>query len=214
MAIIQCPECGKEISDEAKVCPGCGKPMKKEKEKKSINKLFIIIPLIVVVLCIAGFIAYKIWYRNSPNYIMDQYKEAYENKDLGLLKELCYTYNYFDISKHIISSESDNVWYRLLSVKKIKMTPTNEKEFRKEVRRIYETAGYNYDKHKDTDSPNPEKLDDIVVFKGNYLYHDETKWTTSISGDIYEDNWDFNIYLSRIDGEWKIIYDGVDFADK
>jgi hypothetical protein len=27
MALVNCPECGKEISDQASACPGCGKPM-------------------------------------------------------------------------------------------------------------------------------------------------------------------------------------------
>lgn len=26
MALIKCPECGKDISDAAKACPGCGAP--------------------------------------------------------------------------------------------------------------------------------------------------------------------------------------------
>lgn len=33
MALIKCPECGKEISNEAKACPHCGKPMPKTKSK-------------------------------------------------------------------------------------------------------------------------------------------------------------------------------------
>ena len=32
MALIQCPECGKEISDKAQACPHRGKPMQEEKE--------------------------------------------------------------------------------------------------------------------------------------------------------------------------------------
>ncbi len=32
MALIQCPECGKEISNKAQACPHCGKPMQEEKE--------------------------------------------------------------------------------------------------------------------------------------------------------------------------------------
>lgn len=28
MALIKCPECGKEISDNAKVCPNCGRALK------------------------------------------------------------------------------------------------------------------------------------------------------------------------------------------
>src|SRR3954467_4795628 len=27
MGLVQCPECGKDISDQAAACPGCGKPM-------------------------------------------------------------------------------------------------------------------------------------------------------------------------------------------
>ena len=33
MALIKCPECGKEISDKAKACPECGYKMKKSKKK-------------------------------------------------------------------------------------------------------------------------------------------------------------------------------------
>ena len=31
MALIKCSECGKDISDRAKKCPGCGYQLKKEK---------------------------------------------------------------------------------------------------------------------------------------------------------------------------------------
>ena len=31
MALINCPECGKEISDQVKNCPNCGYPLKKKK---------------------------------------------------------------------------------------------------------------------------------------------------------------------------------------
>lgn len=30
MAIVECKECGKEISSEAKACPGCGAPLPRE----------------------------------------------------------------------------------------------------------------------------------------------------------------------------------------
>jgi len=30
MALVQCPECGKEISDQAISCPNCGYTMRKE----------------------------------------------------------------------------------------------------------------------------------------------------------------------------------------
>ena len=34
MALIECPECKKEISDKAKECPHCGYPIVKKEEKK------------------------------------------------------------------------------------------------------------------------------------------------------------------------------------
>lgn len=30
MALIKCPECGKEISDQATSCPNCGYPISNE----------------------------------------------------------------------------------------------------------------------------------------------------------------------------------------
>lgn len=40
MALIKCPECGKEISDKAEVCPSCGYPVdeigKKSADKKKV----------------------------------------------------------------------------------------------------------------------------------------------------------------------------------
>lgn len=37
MAIISCPECGKEISDKAACCPNCGYPIQKAEETKAKN---------------------------------------------------------------------------------------------------------------------------------------------------------------------------------
>lgn len=37
MALVKCPECGKEISDKAQVCPGCGNPMKQRTEEETIH---------------------------------------------------------------------------------------------------------------------------------------------------------------------------------
>lgn len=37
MALIKCPECGKEISDKADSCPNCGYSMNSENEKVSFN---------------------------------------------------------------------------------------------------------------------------------------------------------------------------------
>ncbi len=37
MALITCPECGKEVSDQAEACPNCGYPIAKKYEKKDTD---------------------------------------------------------------------------------------------------------------------------------------------------------------------------------
>lgn len=69
MAIINCPECGKEISDKAPACPNCGHPLKKadpvksgpaqsaKKSKKKgscIGGLIVIIAIVVIVAAIGS----------------------------------------------------------------------------------------------------------------------------------------------------------------
>ena len=53
MALIKCPECGREVSDSAKACPGCGYAINKQSEMPSIgneqNKTKIIIGIIIAV---------------------------------------------------------------------------------------------------------------------------------------------------------------------
>ena len=44
MALIKCPECGKEISDRAVSCPHCGYPIKSlSREKESVNEYAVIL---------------------------------------------------------------------------------------------------------------------------------------------------------------------------
>lgn len=56
MSLIRCPECGKEVSDQAPVCPGCGKPLAnhnngnvaKSKKKRGCLTFFLVIVFILV----------------------------------------------------------------------------------------------------------------------------------------------------------------------
>ena len=75
MALINCPECGKEISDSVSNCPNCGYELKKKK-----NKLVPII-LIVIVLVIAGVLSYLFVLR--PNSIMNQATNLIERGKLS-----------------------------------------------------------------------------------------------------------------------------------
>lgn len=58
MALINCPECGKEISDNAAICPECGNPIKQQKSKQKIILPFIIIITLIAV--ITGILSYYI----------------------------------------------------------------------------------------------------------------------------------------------------------
>lgn len=85
MALIKCPECGKEISDKAGSCPNCGMPLsntesnsphvsteksneesKPSNEKKALNKKHIIvISVVLAVLAIAAAVLIPILISNS-----------------------------------------------------------------------------------------------------------------------------------------------------
>lgn len=63
MALIKCPECGKEIAQSAKACPSCGAPSKIQQEISKTKALFLggvgllmMIPAVAVVGIILVFI--------------------------------------------------------------------------------------------------------------------------------------------------------------
>ena len=73
MALVQCPECGKEISDQAISCPNCGYTMRKEENianavvvpvKRAPNKRLIVVACVVVLLA-----AVLVAFRSRVGYI-------------------------------------------------------------------------------------------------------------------------------------------------
>ena len=102
MALIKCPECGKEISDKAKTCPNCGCPIKKitgteneileqtevgkqqydivvQKPRKKISKKSIIIIGTIISSIIIGVIVYLIVTADSRKY--DNAQELYSSEE-------------------------------------------------------------------------------------------------------------------------------------
>ncbi len=70
MALITCPECKKEISDQVESCPYCGYPLHsnatkeiKEQNSRKVRKVIISILVMIIVICSCGY-AY-ISYLNS-----------------------------------------------------------------------------------------------------------------------------------------------------
>lgn len=107
MALIKCPECGKEISDKAKSCPNCGYPTdqiakdvssnsdaewennRKVDHKKIDLKKILLLLIVAIILCLGIFIISK--YINKNN----EYKNAVNNYENGNYKE---AYAYFSNS--------------------------------------------------------------------------------------------------------------------
>lgn len=82
MALINCPECGKEISDKANSCPNCG--YKKEREVKIDKKRIITFAIPIFILCVILCVVFNI--KNSlPNKLLitlDMSKEEV-HKEIG-----------------------------------------------------------------------------------------------------------------------------------
>lgn len=83
MALIKCPECGKEISDKAKACPNCGCPLEQKEEpvnvqthrytvkKNNIGK--VIIAIMVFIIAVIGVLLYL---KNSTCVFGHEWKDA------------------------------------------------------------------------------------------------------------------------------------------
>lgn len=59
MALIKCKECGKEISDKAKVCPNCGAPLEKgefHKELTAAKRVLIVVIILLLIVILYFFI--------------------------------------------------------------------------------------------------------------------------------------------------------------
>ena len=57
MALINCPECGKEISDSTKICPHCGYKLKNKSASKKWIIPVIIISIVVIIALIVTAVA-------------------------------------------------------------------------------------------------------------------------------------------------------------
>lgn len=68
MALINCPECNKGMSDTLKKCPHCGFKIKKKSSKKKMSKKKLIIIISIVCAIIIGIVIFIIIDSNSSSY--------------------------------------------------------------------------------------------------------------------------------------------------
>lgn len=152
MAIINCPECGKEISDTSKKCINCGYKFKKVK-KSSIITIILIIMIIAIIISTTIILIHK-------NKIKEQ-KDA-ENSYKELLLKTTVEMNLYKLLADYHCAYISSVWHNAIfeddDVKTNKYTKTSTSYYGKFV--DFSTAINNYT------TQNKESLDKLNNKKG------------------------------------------------
>lgn len=100
MALINCPECNREISDTAKVCPSCGYKINLQKYKKR-NKIIFGVILSVIIVSIGFYVIYSINKRNKA-------LEALDKEIVEFTKYPQRPHSYTDLS-YLLQSDTWNI---------------------------------------------------------------------------------------------------------
>lgn len=74
MALIKCPECGKEISDQSKKCPFCGYPLKKADKKKILGVAGAVVGISILGVTV-------VYYTNNKNQVEKERQVVLEYND-------------------------------------------------------------------------------------------------------------------------------------
>ncbi len=196
MALINCPECSKEISDEAKVCPNCGKPLKPLKKKRNkiiVNKTIVVVLSIIVVLIIGGIVV-VMSYMNTPEHVMKQYVKAYNEKNYGVLKKVVYDYG-LAIKYNSFDEFEDTVTINTYTYSKT----ISKENVINELEDITWASEYHIKQN--------DNIKEIVVYDVNYTY----KWISHPKiidpsyGEIHEEDKDVVVGVAKINNKWKIL---------
>ena len=188
MALIKCPECGKEISDKASSCPNCGCPIEIQRSEvssnisdqpitgqssKKSNKKIIPIVIALLVVAILGIVVYNVKVV-QPRKLEAQNKATYEEA-VALLKRGKY-------------EEANNIFDTIpeyKDVKKLKLEAQNKA--------TYEEAIGLLEKGKYEDGN--ELLKTITGYKDVDVILEQIKWESR----VYECITDIRQYLKNPD---------------
>lgn len=110
MALINCPECGKEISDKAEACPNCGysinTPVKAKKKSRLFKSKKSKITLMICALLFAVVVTVVYIYTGLPNFKnmnLDEAEKILTERKIGFDVEYKYTK---DLEKDVIYNQS------------------------------------------------------------------------------------------------------------
>ncbi len=183
MAIINCPECGKEISDTVSKCPNCGYSLK---SKLPVKRIMIAIVIIITAIAIVG-LGYKFLYKGK--FEISQAKNTIE---LGSsVDPITYLeYNPTDIIEVTIS---DNGGYTSEAIGNYTVTfaVKNKKGFVKEIPFDFKVT--------DTKAPDISLKNETVYIELGKQYNPESNIIVS----------DADQYTINIDGEYDLNSEGT-----
>jgi len=115
--IINCPECGHEVSDQAETCPHCGVAI--AKKPRSRKGCWLALAIMLVVLLLAGtgvYFYYQYTQKQNERYA---YQNAMESSEAAVLQ------NFLDIYVDAPASHRDSVRTQLQSLRRIDLEWTN-----------------------------------------------------------------------------------------
>lgn len=119
MALMNCPECGKEISDQANACPNCGYPLHSEASTaKTIStvpklskkaKIILGVSLLAVALIVSSFV---LFFNHRKNFTSLTHRNKGYSIYLRMNKKdvdkiLDEEYNFYDLTKDVLDEEID-----------------------------------------------------------------------------------------------------------
>lgn len=149
MALINCPECGKEVSDQAKTCAHCGYPIsssQKKKDGKSKPLVLKWLMLVVTTVAVLGVVVY-ILLTNNPEYILKKYLKYYTSGNVKGIEKLFYNgydgNDIDDIKTGITIISYDKSEIKEVSSEQAKMWSENTPE-EKGIFKCYILYGVNY----------------------------------------------------------------------
>ena len=107
MALIKCKECGKEISDQAKICPNCGAKTEVLEQKRYNIIIAICIAIVVFIAILSVYLIYTsnpiYKYKQEAISILENYKN---NKNLVSIESLSKQID--DLQKEFDKQYKDN----------------------------------------------------------------------------------------------------------
>lgn len=159
MALINCPECKKEISDSVSACPHCGFVINEKKKPKKKKKGCFTWVLLIIVILLAFFYYYG---NNSSNTTTDSYSTTFVN---------------FSVENVRISKDHRNAWAVKGSIRNkashaikgaVKIKFVNSKGDIVHSNRAYVNGGDSFEAGQAANFEyftDPETFNDVVDFK-------------------------------------------------